>query len=163
MSKESVKRSFAVLAVLGSVVFSTPAVAQVPLVVGSVRDQRGVPIAGARVTAATAEGLRSATTEADGTFALTGAGVATVSVTCRFCAAATAAAVPGEPIVVIVTRYPALNDSSPSAQDIASLPYGAVESAISLRPFTLLRQTTHYYPGSQLSDRGLLPAGALLD
>src|SRR6185312_5547108 len=94
MSKESVKRSLAVLAVLGSVVFSTPAVAQVPLVVGSVRDQRGVPIAGARVTAATPAGQRSTTTQADGTFALPAGGATAVTVTCRFCAAATAASVP---------------------------------------------------------------------
>lgn len=162
MSKESVKSSLAVLAVLGPLVFSTPAVAQVPLVVGSVRDQRGVPIAGARVAAATAGGSRATTTEADGTFALPAAGVTAVTVTCRFCAAATAASVPGEPVVVIVTRYAALNEDAPSAEDLAALPYGDVESAIALRPFTLLRQTRHYYPGSQVSDRGLLPADALV-
>lgn len=149
-------------AVLGLLVFSTPAVAQVPLVVGSVRDQRGVPVAGARVTAATPAGPRSIATEADGTFALPAGGATSVTVTCRFCAAATVASVPGEPVVVIVARYAALNDASPSSEDVAALPYGDVESAIALRPFTLLRQTTHYYPGSQLSDRGLLPAGALV-
>ncbi len=162
MSKETVNRTLGALAVLGSLVFSTPAVAQVPLVVGSVRDQRGVPIAGARVTAKTMAGPRSVTTETDGTFALPAGGVTAVTVTCRFCAPVSAANVPGQPVVIIVRRYAALNDSSPSSEDIAALPYGNIESAISLRPFTLLRQTTTFYPGSQVSDRGLLPAGGLL-
>lgn len=162
MSKESVNRTLGALAVLGWLAFSTPAVAQVPLVVGSVRDQRGVPIAGARVTAAGSAGSRSTTTATDGTFALTADGVRAVTVTCRFCAATTVASVPGEPVVVIVTRFGALNEMSPSPGDMAALPYGSVESAMSLRPFTLLRQSTTFYPGSQLSDRGLLPADALL-
>lgn len=162
MSKESVNRTLGALAVLGSLAFSTPAVAQVPLVVGSVRDQRGVPIVGARVTAAGSAGARSTATGTDGTFALTVEGVKAVTVTCRFCAPATVASVPGEPVVVIVTRFGALNDSSPSPEDMAALPYGSVESDVSLRPFTLLRQSKTFYPGSQLSDRGLLPADALL-
>src|SRR5581483_1139497 len=91
MSKESVNRTLGALAVLGSLVLSAPAIAQVPLVVGSVRDQRGVPIGDARVTAKTAAGLRSTVTQADGTFALALGGVTAVSVTCRFCAPATAA------------------------------------------------------------------------
>ncbi|HZY98058.1 MAG TPA: carboxypeptidase-like regulatory domain-containing protein [Candidatus Baltobacteraceae bacterium] len=156
-------RTLGVLAVLGSLfAYSTPALAQVPLVVGSVRDQRGLPIAGARVTAATAAGPRSVTTEADGTFALPGAGVNSVTITCRFCAPTTAANAAGQPVVVIVLRYAALNGTAPSSEDLAVLPYGHVESAVSLQPFTLLRQTTHYFPGSQLSDRGLEPSDALL-
>jgi len=147
--------------VLGALVFSAPAAAQVPLVVGSVRDQRGVPIAGAEVSAATSSGRRSVTTQIDGTLALEGDGVASVTITCRFCAPATVAAPKGEPVIAIVERYAALSEASPSSEDLAALPYAGIESALSLRPFTLLRQTTRFYPGSQLSDRGLSPPDAL--
>jgi len=64
--------------------------------------------------------------------------------------------------VAFVRRYDALFDDSPSDGDLANLPYAHVESAMALRPFTLLRQSTGVLPGSQLSDLGLRPANALL-
>lgn len=145
----------------GSLLFA-PASAQVALVVGSVRDQHGVPIAGATVAASTAQGHTATTTDRVGTFALRAAGVISVSISCRYCASAVVAVRAGEPVVAIVRRYDALTGDSPSPDDLVNLPYAHVESAVALRPFTLLQESSSVYPGSQLSDRGLSPTGALL-
>jgi hypothetical protein len=162
MSKEYVNRTLVALAALWGVGLAVPAQAQVALTVGSVRDQHGAAIAGATVTAQTEGGNHIAITDSAGTFALYGSGVIAVTITCRYCARATFAVTPGEPVVALVRRYAALGASAPSPSDLASLPYAHVESALALRPFTLLRQTTGIYPGSQASDRGLQPANALL-
>jgi hypothetical protein len=163
MSKESVNRTVTALAVLlGLVALARPACAQVALVVGSVRDQHGAAVQGASVTAASPSGPASAVTDAAGTFALSGSGIASVTVSCRFCATAIFPVPAGQPIVAIVTRYDALADVAPSAADFGALPYAHVESVMSLRPFTLLRQTTTTYPGSEISDRGLQPSNSLL-
>lgn len=155
---------FAATLVAGVLAAFAPAGAQVPLVVGSIRDQNGAPIAGADVTALGPDGRRLAETSSDrtGTFALRGDGVASVSLRCRYCAPRTLTVSAGTPVVAIVQRYEALLGEAPDAGDLANLPYAHVESALALRPFTLLRQTVAVFPGSQLSDRGLLPAGALL-
>jgi hypothetical protein len=142
---------------------ASPAGAQTPLVVGSVRDQHGAAVAGAAVTGLTAAGPGSAsTTDAAGTFALHGSGIGSVRITCRYCLAAVVAVKPGEPVVAIVRRYDALASESPSAADLANLPYAHVESAVALHPFSLLEQTTTPYPGSTISDRGLASSGSLL-
>ena len=65
---------------------------------------------------------------------------------------------PSEPVVAIVRRYQALSADAPSPHDLENLPYAHVESAIALRPFTLLAQSSAPYPGSSLSDRGLSPS-----
>ena len=142
---------------------AAPARAQTPLVVGAVRDQRGVAVAGAAVLGhrGNQAPLRT-TTDASGTFALAASGVDSVLVTCRYCGPAVASVRPGEPVVVIVERYEALAADSPSSADLESLPYAHVESALALRPFTLLQQSVDAYPGSRLSDRGLSPTGSLL-
>ena len=101
-------------------------------------------------------------TDAAGTFSLPGVGVAAVAISCRYCISRTVAVASGEPVVAIVRRFDALFYDSPSPQDLANLPYAHVESAMALRPFMLLRQTTGTLPGSQLADRGLLPSNALL-
>ena len=140
-----------------------PASAQTPLTVGSVRDQGGEPLAGAEIV-----GLRDGArptrgiTDAAGTFALEGAGVTAITVSCRFCAPTRVAVTPGQPVVIVVHRYDALLSDGPSAADLANLPYAHVESAIALRPFTLLAQSSTAYPGANLSDRGLAPSGSLL-
>jgi hypothetical protein len=145
------------------VLAAVPARAQVPLVVGSVRDQHGIPVAGATVTGRTAEGgPASAATDVAGTFALRGDGIAEVRIACRYCRALVLSVVQDVPVVAIVQRYDALADDSPSVWDLANLPYAHVESAVALRPFTLLSQTSAPYPGSALSDRGLSPTGSLL-
>ena len=140
-----------------------PARAQAPLVVGAVRDQHGIVVAAATVTGQRAgEPVVQTVTDASGTFALAGSGVASVTVTCRYCEPALVSVTPGEPVVVIVRRYEALAQQSPSSADLESLPYAHIESTLALRPFTLLSQSTLPYPGSQLSDRGLSTTGSLL-
>jgi len=157
-----VNRTLSALAAIATVFLGTPAGAQVALVVGSVRDQRGLPIAGAAVTALPAGIAQPAVTSADGTFAVEGEGVASVTIRCRYCATRTFAVVRGQPVVAIVSRFSALLDPAPSPEDLAALPYGRAESSIALRPFELLQQTTKFYPGSALSDRGLQPQNGLL-
>jgi hypothetical protein len=145
----------------GSLLFA-PASAQVALVVGSVRDQHGAPIAGATISASTAKGRVSTTTDRVGTFALEASGVDSVSIACRYCPATVVSVRSGEPVVAIIRRYDVLLGDAPSPEDLANLPYTHVESAIALRPFTLLEQSSAVYPGSLLSDRGLSPSGSLL-
>jgi hypothetical protein len=164
MSKESVNRVLcALLALSLGAVLALPAGAQVSLVVGSVRDQHGEAIRGAAVSGTAASGQAvTATTEADGTFALRGDGILAVRIACRYCASGRFPVRAGEPVVAIVRRYDALESDSPSTGDLANLPYAHVESTMALRPFTLLAQTTHIAPGSAISDRGLSPSGSLL-
>ncbi len=141
---------------------AAPAWGQVPLIVGSVRDQRGAPIEGALVSGRTSDGQPvEAATDAAGTFALHGQAVGQLLVTCRFCEPARLVASPSQPVVVIVRRYQALLADAPSVADLDNLPYSHVESAIALRPFTLLAESSTPYPGSSLSDRGLSPSGSL--
>lgn len=155
-------RTLSALAALGTLFLATPAGAQVALVVGSVRDQRGVAIPGAVVSASPGGAGQPTLTSADGTFAIERDGITSVTIRCRYCASRTFAVTPGRPVVAIVPRYLALLDEAPSPDDLAALPYGRVESALSLRPFELLRQTAKFYPGSSLSDRGLQPQNGLL-
>ena len=138
--------------------------AQTALVVGSVRDQHGAAVARAAVTAFDPSGARVgfATTDAAGTFALDAGGVTRLAIACRYCMPVALPVLEGQPAVAIVRRFDALFDDSPSPADLANLPYAHVESALALRPFALLRQTTARVPGSQLSDRGLSPSNALL-
>lgn len=104
----------------------------------------------------------TATTGADGTFALHGDGIGAVEIACRYCATARFRVRMGEPVVAIVRRYDALDSVSPSTGDLANLPYAHVESTMALRPFTLLAQTTRIFPGPVISDRGLSSSGSLL-
>jgi hypothetical protein len=164
MSKESVNRFLsAILALFLCAPIALPAGAQVALVVGSVRDQHGAAIQGAAVSGMPASGkMATTTTDADGTFALRGDGIAAVQIACRYCASARFAVRNGEPVVAIVRRYDALESDSPSTGDLANLPYAHVESTMALRPFTLLAQSTRIYPGPTISDRGLSSSGSLL-
>jgi hypothetical protein len=140
-----------------------PAPAQTPLVVGAVRDQHGGVVAGATVVGRRLDQPSIQTvTDASGTFSLSATGVASVLVTCRYCGPALVPVTPGEPVVVIVRRYAALAEESPSSADLENLPYAHVESTLALHPFTLLDQSTAPYPGPRLSDRGLSPSGSLL-
>ncbi len=140
-----------------------PARGQVPLVVGSIRDQHGSVVAGATVTGQTLGGERpAAISDSAGTFALHAPGIVSVVIRCRYCRSTTVAVRPDEPVVAIVRRYDALSADSPTPNDLENLPYGHVESAVALRPFTLLSQSSAPYPGSVLSDRGLSSTGSLL-
>lgn len=149
-------------ALLLVVLVAVPARAQTPLVVGSVRDQRGDAVVGASVTGRARQGQTTALTDASGTFVLQGDGIMAIRVACRYCAPAVVAVTPEVPVVAIVRRYDALAADAPTPWDLANLPYAHVESSVALRPFTLLAQTSTPYPGSALSDRGLAPDGSLL-
>lgn len=133
------------------------------LVVGSVRDQLGAPVDRAAVALLGANGriISRGETDQDGTFALSGSDGAHVRITCEFCRAQTVAVRAGEPVVAIVHRYRAVSGSI-SEQDIAALPYGHAESALSLIPFTVLRDSRRMLPGASVSDRGLSRTGGLL-
>lgn len=142
---------------------AVPVWGQVPLVVGSVRDQRGVPIEGALVSGRTPDGRPvQATTDAAGTFAVRGQAIGSLLVTCRYCEPTRLTPNPLQPVVAIVRRYQALLTEAPSSADLRNLPYAHVESALALRPFTLLSESATPYPGSTLSDRGLSASGSLL-
>ncbi|HET6895310.1 MAG TPA: hypothetical protein VFH72_08040 [Candidatus Baltobacteraceae bacterium] len=134
------------------------AAAPTPLVVGSVRDQYGMPIAGALVHA----GNASASTDAQGTFALEAAGVHAVTITCAYCRTETLSVSADEPVVALVRRYDALAQGSPSDRDVQFLPYSHAESIAALTPFTVLENSSHPLPGPQISDRGASSHGALV-
>jgi hypothetical protein len=134
------------------------AAAPTPLVVGSVRDQHGLPIAGARVSA----GDASAETDSQGTFALEASNVRRVTIACAYCKTVTVTVAPDEPVVAIVRRYDALSQNAPSPRDVASVPYSRAESIAALRPFTVLENSSHALPGPQISDRGASSRGALV-
>ncbi len=141
---------------------AAPAWGQVPLIVGSVRDQRGAAVEGALVSGRTPDGQAiEATTDAAGTFALHGQGLGQLLVTCRFCQPVRVVPNPPQPVVVIVRRYQALLTDAPSVPDLDNLPYSHVESAVALHPYALLAQSSTPYPGSSLSDRGLSSSGSL--
>ncbi len=121
------------------------------LITGAVRDQAGVAIAGARVTAydARSQSVGSDVAIADGTFAIAGrTPPAQVAVACDYCRPARRAVEPGLPVVVIVERFSALTASGPSAADIRALPYRSAADSASLRPFTVVDD-------GRISDRGL--------
>lgn len=142
---------------------AAPVRAQSPLVVGSVRDRHGAVVAGAVVIGETAAGAGPSTkTDAAGTFALSGAGIVAVQITCRYCESIRVPVNGDRPVVALVRRYDALAGDTPTAADLANLPYAHVESSVALRPFTLLSQSTAGYPGNTLSDRGLSSSGSLL-
>jgi hypothetical protein len=158
-----VNRSLHWVAALLFVTFlAAPAAAQVPLTVGSVRDQEGEPIEGAVVTVQGVDPASSTVTDASGTFALAAGGAVSLRISCRYCRSTTVAARPNEPVVAIVQRYLALAHETPTAADLLSLPYAHVESALGLRPFALVAQSLSAYPGARVSDRGLSSSGSLL-
>ncbi|MEO6913293.1 MAG: hypothetical protein ABI182_04660, partial [Candidatus Baltobacteraceae bacterium] len=95
-----------------------------------------------------------------------------VGVSCRFCrtagvilsknSPAADSLSKGEPLVFIIHRYDALISDIPTPNDIASLPYAHIESAVALKPFTVLTDSAAILAGPQISDRGLQPTGALI-
>lgn len=134
------------------------AAAPTPLVVGSVRDQNGLPIAGARVTA----GDATAQTDAQGTFAIEASNVQRVTIACAYCKPLMVTVKGDEPVVALVQRYNAVAQETPSVRDVASVPYAYTESVAALRPFAVLENSSHPLPGPQISDRGASSRGALV-
>ena len=134
-----------------------------PLTVGSIRDQAGDPITGAQITGLGLgnQPAGTAISDADGTFALRAADIIAVRIACAFCEPVQIAVDEKQPIVAIIHRYVALLHDSPTPADVDALPYGHVESALSLTPFVVLADSTRVAPGPMLSDRGLSRAGGL--
>lgn len=133
------------------------------VVAGTVRDQRGAPIAGARVDVYSgSRRLGTALTAADGTFASEESGADAVQIACAFCVKTRAAIGSDGIVVAIVRRYDAVRTEVPNAEDLASLPYADVESALSLTPFILLSQASTSVIGAQVDDRRISGHGGLL-
>lgn len=123
-----------------------------PLLVGVVHDQYGQPIAGARVEFAS----QATATDASGTFALAAAAAeGTLAISCAYCAKVTLHAKTGDPVIAVVQRFSAVADDSPNARDLRALQYSSAASALSLRPYTVLNDSSAPYPGAHLSLYGL--------
>jgi len=125
------------------------------LLVGSVRDQTGRPVA-AEIVAFTRARLiagrdRSA---ADGTFALAlSEPAASVSVSCVHCAPLRVPLASDAPLALIVTRYLALDQRGPDEHDLQALPYDDVGDAAGLSRFVIPIASGARI--ASLSDRGL--------
>ena len=140
----------------------------IPLVGGTVRDQRGAPIFGARVTLERAgKGGPSDLTAADGTFVIEG-DADRVRVTCAYCQALEVPVGADRIAIAIVHRYDVPRIEGASANDIAHLPYARPEQIFALAPFVVLNDSTRTIPGVTLRDRnagydGLLTVNGVPD
>jgi len=144
------------LALLGAA--PTPA----PLVTGTVRDQHGAPIEGARVRIFSgSRAVATVQTDAAGTFSAVGT-AESVHIECLYCRPSDALVAADGTAVAVVQRYDALLAQTPSAEDLAHLPYSRIESDIALTPFVVLNQTARTIPGSSLSDRNAYPGTGLI-
>ncbi|HZZ65384.1 MAG TPA: TonB-dependent receptor, partial [Candidatus Baltobacteraceae bacterium] len=130
---------------------------QVPLITGAIRDQLGNPIAGASIQA----GAASVLTDAAGTFAVESA-AGSVTIQCTFCRSTVAYVAGDGTVTAIVQRYQAPAQEQVSADDIRALPYGHIESAMSLTPFVVLNDSSRLLPGPYLSYYGLSRFGGLV-
>ena len=130
--------------------------APAPLITGAVRDQFGDPIAGARILAADARTV----TDAAGTFALETA-ASRVEISCDYCRTTGADVANDGTVVAIVQRYHAVATVDVSPIDLRSLPYGRIESALSLEPFAVLTESSNLLPGPRVSYLGLSQFGGL--
>ena len=164
MCEKSVKRLASVLFLCVLVGGTAVAEAAQALVVGAVRDRAGTPVAGASITFLDRNGaaIGMATTAEDGTFAQAAPGAATVRIACSYCRPVVQGVSGGDPVIAIVQRFDALLQDGPSAQDADALPYGHVESVLSLRPYTVLADSSGLLAGPVISDRGLSRAGGLV-
>ena len=120
------------------------------LIAGAARDTDGFVVAGAGIVARASDGqvVGRGTTATDGTFAIDASGAAAaLDVTCRYCVPQHVPLTAAPPAIVVV-RYSALRDRTPSTDDIAALPYGRIGQIASLVPYAVT--------GSNgISDRGL--------
>ncbi len=149
-NRETVVKALALAAALAL----APAAASAgTLIAGAVRDTDGFAVAGATVVARAAGGqiVGRGTTAADGTFAIDAGPLerrrAALDVSCAFCVSQHVV-LSGEPPAIVVVRYAALRDRTPSADDIAALPYDRASQVAALVPYTVVT-------GYGISDRGL--------
>jgi hypothetical protein len=156
---------WSILAVLALGALCAPAASAqtlpTPLLVGSVRDQRGEPL-DAEVTLVGTEGqeLGHDQTQSDGTFAIVPRGKANaVVVHCRFCAP-TRRLIDGQgSVIIIVPRYTALAERFPDERDMEALPYADLADTLALAPYIL---PSSDQGDSSVSDRGLDGGNALI-
>jgi hypothetical protein len=134
------------------------AAAPAQLIVGSVRDQNGVPVVRAQVRLLSGATARTA---ADGTFVLPGSG-SEVEISCDYCVPAHVAVASDGTVVAVVRRYDAVRLTGPSASDLANLPYARAESLASLAPFVVLETSRNPFVGASLHDRSISTPGGLL-
>jgi hypothetical protein len=133
------------------------------LVTGSIHDQTGTAIAGAQVQAVLPDGsVASARSGPDGTFALRAQSVQHVRISCWYCRSAEFSVADDGTVVAIIRRYSALLSETPSAADIASVPYAHIESDLTLQPFQELANAHGIFPGPQVSDHGVQQGGGLV-
>jgi hypothetical protein len=135
--------------------------APAPLVVGSVRDQDGAPIAGAHVHLLGTAVSASALTAADGTFAIEGTGPA-VEIRCDYCRPLEAPVASDGTVAAVVQRYDALRSEGPTPGDLRALPYLHAESDVALTPFVVLEENGNPLFGTSLRDRSVSTVGGLL-
>jgi hypothetical protein len=145
---------FGFFAALWAAIPAAAAVADVAgLIVGSIRDEDGVPLTGAAVTVVDAAGrtIGRDVVDARGTFAArTNGDPVAVEITCRHCAPARLRLDGRTEITAVVRHYTALERPTPDAADLAALPYGRIVDALALTPLTLPAAG-----GTAISDRGL--------
>ena len=135
--------------------------APTPLVVGSVRDQEGAPIAGAAVRLTGGTSGASTRTSTDGTFAIEGAGTAVI-IRCDYCRPTQTPIAADGTVTAVVQRYDAVRLDGPSHTDLANLPYTHAESAVSLTPWVVLEENANPLFASSLHDRSVSTVGGLL-
>lgn len=129
------------------------------LVAGSVRDQDGVPIAGASIRLIGSR-LRT-TTDADGTFVLDGTGTR-VEIRCPYCRTTDVPVAPDGTVVAVIPRYNAVRKAQPTTEDLAHLPYADVASDFSLTPFVVLTRATGPAQRVALHDASVSGPGGVL-
>ncbi|MGB6061708.1 MAG: carboxypeptidase-like regulatory domain-containing protein [Candidatus Aquilonibacter sp.] len=133
-----------------------------PLVVGSVRDQDGTPIAGAHVRlVGSSTPAAVVQTAADGTFAIEGVASA-VQIRCDYCRPTQVPVAPDGTVTAVVQRYDAVRLEGPSPSDLRNLPYTHAESDVALTPFVVLEESTNPLVGASLHDRSVSTVGGLL-
>jgi hypothetical protein len=123
------------------------------LAVGMVRDREGTAVTGASVQAFDANGRSVGTdrTDNDGTFAVKlSATAARLDVKCRHCRPKSVRLDGQTDVVLVVTRYRALENDVPDASDLAALPFGRIVDVLALAPYVLPS-----LDDTAVSDRGL--------
>ena len=136
--------------------------APAPLVVGSVRDQHGLPVEGASVRVRTGSGaIVSGITGSDGTFALEVSDARSVTISCSFCRPTETAVGDDGSVVAIVARYDAIASAGPTSNDVRHVPSADAPSILALTPYVVLNRSSGLLPGVKLYDRGLSESGGL--
>jgi len=133
------------------------------LVVGSVHDQHGSPIAGAhvRLIGSLVGSPATALTANDGTFAIPGEATS-VEIRCAYCRTTDVPVASDGTAIAIVVRYDAVRLEGPSSDDLIHLPYARAESDVALTPFVVLEESSQPLAGPSLHDRSISTAGGLL-